>query len=150
MGSYLVKCSLTLDLIGDRFWSFQVVQQAFSFLFLTGHPNQEQKGLAQDSFFRFVSIRPVHVWLSRFFLDFIQIIWKLNLNNTWIKLFLAKIWDKFGKTLDKWYFVYQNCSDLLWEKIVLVIEKNFWNSRLKARICNIFEIPRTIYSNSEI
>ena len=24
-------------------------------------------------------------------------------------------------------FCYQNCSDLLWEKIVLVIEKNFWN-----------------------
>ena len=33
-------------------------------------------------------------------------------------------------------FCYQNCSDLLWEKIVLVIEK-------------IFEITRTIYSNSE-
>ena len=29
-------------------------------------------------------------------------------------------------------FCYQNCSDLLWEKIVLVIEKIFWNSRLKA------------------
>ena len=29
-------------------------------------------------------------------------------------------------------FCYQNCSDLLWDKIVLVIEKNFWNSRLKA------------------
>ena len=29
-------------------------------------------------------------------------------------------------------FCYQNCSDLLWEKIVLVIGKNFWNSRLKA------------------
>ena len=29
-------------------------------------------------------------------------------------------------------FCYQNCSDLLWEKIVLLIEKNFWNSRLKA------------------
>ena len=29
-------------------------------------------------------------------------------------------------------FCYQNCYDLLWEKIVLVIEKNFWNSRLKA------------------
>ena len=28
-------------------------------------------------------------------------------------------------------FSYQNCSDLLWEKIVPVIEKNFWNSRLK-------------------
>ena len=30
-------------------------------------------------------------------------------------------------------FCYQNCSDLLWEKTVLVIEKNFWNSRLKAK-----------------
>jgi hypothetical protein len=29
-------------------------------------------------------------------------------------------------------FCYQNCSDLLWEKIVVVIEKNFWNSRLMA------------------
>ena len=29
-------------------------------------------------------------------------------------------------------FCYQICSGLLWEKIVLVIEKNFWNSRLKA------------------
>ena len=29
-------------------------------------------------------------------------------------------------------FCYQNCSDLLWERIVLVTEKNFWNSRLKA------------------
>ena len=29
-------------------------------------------------------------------------------------------------------FCYQNCSDLLCEKIVLVIEKNFWNLRLKA------------------
>ena len=26
-------------------------------------------------------------------------------------------------------FCYQNCSDLLWEKIVLVIKKNFGNSR---------------------
>ena len=40
-----------------------------------------------------------------------------------------------GKKTDKtteMVFCYQNCSDLLWEKIVLVIEKNFWNSRLKA------------------
>ena len=29
-------------------------------------------------------------------------------------------------------FCYPNCSDLLWEKIVLVIEKNFWNLRLNA------------------
>ena len=33
----------------------------------------------------------------------------------------------------KMVFCHQNCSDLLWEKIVLVIEKNFWNSRLKAK-----------------
>ena len=29
-------------------------------------------------------------------------------------------------------FCCKNCSHLLWEKIVLVIKKNFWNSRLKA------------------
>ena len=29
-------------------------------------------------------------------------------------------------------FCYKNCSDLLWEKIILVIEKISWNSRLKA------------------
>ena len=29
-------------------------------------------------------------------------------------------------------FCNQNCSDLLWEKIVNVIEKNFWNTRMKA------------------
>ena len=34
--------------------------------------------------------------------------------------------------LKKMVFCYQNCSDLLWEKIALVIEKNFWNLRLKA------------------
>ena len=45
-------------------------------------------------------------------------------------------------------FCYQNCSDLLWEKIVLVIEKNFRSSRLKAEN-KIFEITWTIYSNSE-
>ena len=36
-------------------------------------------------------------------------------------------------------FCNQNCSDLLWEKIVLVIEKNFWNSRLKAKILRSLE-----------
>ena len=46
-------------------------------------------------------------------------------------------------------FCYQNCSDLLWEKIVLLIKKNFWNSRLKAENLQIFEITRTIYSNSD-
>ena len=31
-----------------------------------------------------------------------------------------------------WYFFFQNFSDLLWEKIVKVIEKNFWNTMLMA------------------
>ena len=31
-----------------------------------------------------------------------------------------------------------NCSDLLWEKIVLVIEKNFWTSRQKAEDLQMF------------
>ena len=30
-------------------------------------------------------------------------------------------------------FCYQNCSDSMWEKNVLMIEKNFWNLRLKAK-----------------
>ena len=29
-------------------------------------------------------------------------------------------------------FCYQNGSDLLWEKIVKLVKKNFWNSRLQA------------------
>ena len=47
-------------------------------------------------------------------------------------------------------FCYQNCSDILWEKNVLVIEKNFLNSRLKAEnLQKKVEITRAIYSNSE-
>ena len=40
----------------------------------------------------------------------------------------------------EWVFCYQN---------FLVIEKNIWNSRLKAENLQNFEITRTIYSNSE-
>ena len=36
-------------------------------------------------------------------------------------------------------FCYQNCSDLLREKIVLVIDKNLENSRLKAKNLQIFQ-----------
>ena len=46
------------------------------------------------------------------------------------------------KLITEMVVCYQNCSDLLWEKIVLVIEKNFWNSRLRPRICKIFETRR--------
>ena len=40
----------------------------------------------------------------------------------------------------KLVFCYQNCSDLLWEKIVLVTEKNFWKSRMKAENFQIFNL----------
>ena len=53
------------------------------------------------------------------------------------------------RQLEEMGFCFQNCSGLLWEKIVLVIEKNFWNSRLKARISKHFEINRKIHSNRE-
>ena len=53
--------------------------------------------------------------------------------------FLGKsTWKNIGADGDTWaektkmVFGYQNSSDILWEKIVLVIKKNFWNSRLKA------------------
>jgi len=45
------------------------------------------------------------------------------------------------------YSGYQNCSDILWEKIVLVTEKNFWNWGWRLRICKNFEITKTIYLN---
>ena len=42
-----------------------------------------------------------------------------------------------------WYFVTKIVLIYCEKKIVLVIEKNFW------KICKIFEITRTMYSNSE-
>jgi hypothetical protein len=67
-----------------------------------------------------------------------------------ISVVLKKIEKNEGeKSRKTMVFCYQNFSDLLWEKNVLVIKKFFWNSKLKAENCNFFEIIRTIYSNSE-
>ena len=60
------------------------------------------------------------------------ICWPVGLDPT------AKNWRKIdnfakpflGQSVLFMVFCYQNCSDLLWEKIVQVIKKNFWNSRL--------------------
>ena len=50
-------------------------------------------------------------------------------------------------------FCFQNCSDLLWEKIVLVIKKNFLRKLLnfenEGREPENFEITKTIYSNGK-
>ena len=40
---------------------------------------------------------------------------------------------------EKMVFCWQNSSDLLWEKNVLVTEKNFSNLRLKAENLQIFK-----------
>ena len=47
----------------------------------------------------------------------------------WTQLWSNVVWA-WSYSLQGMVFCYQNCSDLLWEKIVLVIEKNVWNSRL--------------------
>ena len=49
----------------------------------------------------------------------------------------------------KMVLCYQNCSDLVWEKNVLVIEKTFEIRGWRLRTCKFFEITWTIYSNSE-
>ena len=46
-------------------------------------------------------------------------------------------------------FCYQNCSDLLWERIILVTEKNFEIRGWRPRIFKNFEITRAICSNSD-
>ena len=51
----------------------------------------------------------------------------------------------------KMEFCYQNCSDLLWptmRKVALVIEKTFEIRGWRPRSWKIFEITRTIFSNS--
>ena len=73
----------------------------------------------------------------------------------------TKIWKKSPALLDIWCLrdlnslmvcslnCYQNCSDLLWERIVPVIEKTFDIWGWRPRICKNFEITRAIHSNSE-
>ena len=51
---------------------------------------------------------------------------------------------------DHWYFVSKIVLTLCEKNIGVVIEKNFWNSRLKAKnLQKKFQITRTIYSDSE-
>ena len=44
---------------------------------------------------------------------------------------------------------YQNCSYLLWEKLFYWARKTFEIRGWRPRICKLFEITRSIYSNSE-
>ena len=51
--------------------------------------------------------------------------------------------------MSKMVFCYQNCSELLREKIVLWLRKTLEIRGWRPRICKLFVITRTIYSNSE-
>ena len=67
----------------------------------------------------------------------------------WLKMYGFQLRESksHGQKISEIVFCYQNCSEPLWEKNILVIEKNFWNLRLKfwsSRICKNFEIPRTL------
>ena len=66
-----------------------------------------------------------------------------------IAFLISALQDSISPLL-KMAFCYQKCPDLLWEKNVLVIEKNFLNSKLKAENLQIFENTRIIYSSSGI
>ena len=52
-------------------------------------------------------------------------------------------------TCEEMVFCYQNCSDLLWEKLFYLSRKTFEIRGWRPRICKSFEITRTIYSHSE-
>ena len=89
--------------------------------------------------------------LIRFLVEF-HTLWQFTLG-----IFFTKYNKNPFRRVSEMVFCYQYCSDLLWEKIVLVIEKNFWNSRLKAEnfqnfwdhLNNLFKQwkVRTIFGN---
>ena len=48
-------------------------------------------------------------------------------------------------------FCYQNCSKLLWEKIVPVIKKKFWNLTLKAEyLQNVWDHWRNLFKQWKV
>ena len=66
---------------------------------------------------------PVSVVLSNFYILY---------NILWVMLTMVEC------ASSRLVFCYQNCSGLTWERFVLVIEKTFWNSRLKAEALQNF------------
>ena len=58
-------------------------------------------------------------------------------NVNFSKSYWLQAGELFWFGVKKLVFCYQNCSDLLWEKIVPAIEKNFEIRGWKPRICKI-------------
>ena len=46
--------------------------------------------------------------------------------------------------IEKMVFCYQNCSDLLWEKIVLVIEKTFEGQKFEIFLRSLEQFTQTV------
>ena len=78
---------------------------------------------------KFFSYSSLSIYFTKFNFIFHFTLKKMENWNSWQKLYF------WCKTM---IFCYQNCSDLLGKKIVLVIKKNFWYSRLKAETLQKF------------
>ena len=118
LGAYLVF-GLSLDWITMIIWN---IFKKSIYIALTIYQHTNLFLFFQKSTFRFWFFR------SKSKIDFFSKSFSFLLlwgNFDIIEWFKIQNWEMV--------FCYQNCSDLLWEKIVLVIEKNFWNLRLKAK-----------------
>ena len=104
----------------------------------TFHSHLSMKGWAVQIIKLVVSIWPIKriqfCLISLFFTNnkIISDTSTLNLNLNFKQYVTYVIVDSTNFCWSKKEKKFQNCSDLLWEKNHLVIEKNFWNSRLLA------------------
>ena len=116
---------MNLELYAKRIWSLILKSKMISILFIKWNPpNLESKN--PDFFFH------EHKCFGSFILEKSSSSWQPSL------IINFRAW-RICSSLDvEMVFCYQNCSDLLWEKNVLVIGKNFWNSRLKAETLQNF------------
>ena len=67
----------------------------------------------------------------------------------WRKKNIREITTHISSKLSEMVFCYQNCFDLLWKRNVLVMKKTVETWSWRPRLCKIFEITRTIHSNSK-
>ena len=88
-------------------------------------------------------VSTIILWSSNMYKIILNSVFQFSFS--WIESFeeftFLNIWCKI-------IFCYQNCSDLLWEKIALVIKRNLIRD-WRSRIFKMFEITWTIYSSSE-
>ena len=76
--------------------------------------------------------------LIRFLVEF-HTLWQFTLG-----IFFTKYNKNPFRRVSEMVFCYQYCSDLLWEKIVLVIEKNFWNFEFSKILRSLEQFIQTV------